>query len=565
MNAGRATFLRDANGTFAICAYDKRAHRLTLASDSLGARPLYYAESDGQLYFATSIDALARLDGVPRTHDVATYVEEEALCYPLGRRTKYVGVSVVVDSEAVTAVDGAVHCARYFDWRSLTPARESIDEMAAHCRGALRQAVESRAPPGARQICLLSGGLDSRVLAAELADLGRDAAAINVSPSGSQDQVYARRFAEQANMALTSVPWTQEMVGMSAADCTATLLGSAVAGLGNRCVFAGDGGGETFGFLLMKESAARLLNEGKARAAVDTYLDGYAPPRKLFKRAAYERIRTVAHDRMEEELRRIGISLGEKALHIFVLTNDLRRHLHEYFNRLPRTRVELLLPFYDRRVIESVLRIPPPVEPLMKHAFYYRILDLLPKLIRTVPWQTYPGHLPCPVADENPPPNQWSIKTRFGDTLMRRCLEAALAPGFAPVLQRSTVLAAVALHRMGFGDFTYLFKTCLNLQARCGAGADWVLRDDGFGANRLARQSGKPVNPAERLRYYWGRVLDRSQQHGVPFRSRSLLFFHRADAGTARREKLRTGRGHRARLRAAVPGLPLGRERQCRQ
>jgi hypothetical protein len=36
------------------------------------------------------------------------------------------------------------------------------------------------------------------------------------------------------------------------------------------------------------------------------------------------------------------------------------------------------------------------------------------------------------------------------------------------------------------------------------------------------------VNRAERLRYYWGRLLDRLQQHGVPFRSRSLLFFHRA-------------------------------------
>ena len=79
-----------------------------------------------------------------------------------------------------------------------------------------------------------------------------------------------------------------------------------------------------------------LLNEGKLREAVDNYLGGYAPPRKLFKRAAYERIRTAAHDRMEEELRRIGVPLGEKALHIFVLTNDLRRHLHEYFNRLPR-------------------------------------------------------------------------------------------------------------------------------------------------------------------------------------------------------------------------------------
>ena len=112
-----------------------------------------------------------------------------------------------------------------------------------------------------------------------------------------------------------------------------------------------------------------------------------------------------------------------------------------------------------------------------------------------MPWQTYPGHLPCPVADENPPPNQWSMKSRHGDTLMRRCLAAALSPGFAPVLRRSTVLAAVALHGMGFGDCTYLFKACLNVQARCGAGADWVLRDDGFDATTDSqRQSGEPMN-----------------------------------------------------------------------
>ena len=476
MNAGRATFLRNANGTFAVCAYDKQAHRLTLASDSLGARPLYYAESDGQLFFATSIDALARLGGVPATYDVATYIEEEALCYPLGCRTKFVGIRVVVDNEAVTAADGAVQGTRYYDWQSLPPARESLDDLAACCRAALRQAVESRAAPGTRQICLLSGGLDSRLLTAELLALGREVEAINASPLGSQDQVYAQRFAEAANIALTTR--IDGLTGMSAADRTATLLSTAVAQLERCTVFTGDGGGETFGFLLMKASAAQLLNEGKLRASIEDYLSGHVPPRKLFKRAAYERIRTVAHDRMEVELKRIGISLGEKALQIFVLTNDLRCHLHEYFNRLPRTRVELLLPYYDRRVIDSVLRIPPPIEPLMKHAFYFRMLGLFPDIVTAVPWQTYPGHTPCPVADEGPPPNQWSIKSRLGDMLMPRCLEVALAPGFAPVLKRSAVLASVALHKMRLGDCTYLFKTCLNLQARCGDGADWVLRDD---------------------------------------------------------------------------------------
>jgi asparagine synthase (glutamine-hydrolysing) len=490
MNAGRASFLRNANGTFAVCAYDKQAHRLTLAGDSLGARPLYYAKSDGQLYFATSIDALVRLNGVPRTFDVATYIEEEALCYPLGCRTKFVGVRVVVDNEAIVAADGAVRPTRYYDWRSLTPARESLDDLAMHCRTALRQAVESRAPPGSRQICLLSGGIDSRLVAAELLALGREVEAINASPPGSQDQVYAQRFAEAANIALTTR--TDAFEAMSAADRTATLLSTAVARLERCSVFTGDGGGETFGFLLMKERAPQLLHEGKLRASVEVSLNGYAPPRRLFKPKAYQRLRTAAHDRMEAELERIGISLGEKALQIFVLTNDLRCHLHEYFNRLPHTRVELLLPYYDRRVIESVLRIPPPLEPLMKHAFYLRMLGLFPAVVTAVPWQTYPGHAPCPVPDENPPPNQWSIKNRFGDTLASRSLAVALAPGFAPVLRRSAVLAAVALHKMRRGDFTYLFKSCLNVQARCGGETSWVLRDDSLdeGPARQVRGHG---------------------------------------------------------------------------
>jgi hypothetical protein len=478
MNAGRTAFLRHANGTFAICAYDKQAHRLTLAGDSLGARPLYYVEADGQMYFATSIDALVRLEGVPRTFDVATYVEEEALCYPLGCRTKYLNIRVVVDNEAITAADGAVMAARYYDWRSLTLAHESLDDLAAHCRVALREAVENRAAPGTRQICLLSGGLDSRLLAAELLDLGREVKAINSSAPGSQDQIYAQRFAAAANIDLSM---REDGPGsMSAADRTAEMLGQAVGGLGRGAVFSGDGGGETFGFLLMKPDAAQLLHEGRLRECVKISLEGYAPSPRVFKREAYLRLRTVVHDRMEAELKRIGISLGEKALQIFVLTNDLRCHLHEYFNRLPSTCVELLTPYYDRRVIESVLRIPPPLGSLMKHAFYYRMLGLFPALVTAVPWQTYPGNAPCPVVDDNPPPDQWNIKSRFGDSLAPRCLKLALSPGFAPVLRRFAVLAAVALHKLRLGDYTYLFKSSLNLQARCGAGKSWVLRDDSF-------------------------------------------------------------------------------------
>ena len=108
---------------------------------------------------------------------------------------------------------------------------------------------------------------------------------------------------------------------------------------------------------------------------------------------------------------------------------------------------------------------------------------------------------------------------------------AALAPRFAPVLQRSTVLAAVAMHRMRSG----LHPSVQDVPEPSGA----LRRHSRLGpaGRRLHRQAdgrgGRRSTVAERARYYWGRLLDRSQQHGVPLRSRSLLFFERTGAPAA--------------------------------
>ena len=58
-----ATLAR-ADGSFALCAYDARAHRLIAARDRFGARPLYWVEWELCILVASEIKAFAAA-GVP--------------------------------------------------------------------------------------------------------------------------------------------------------------------------------------------------------------------------------------------------------------------------------------------------------------------------------------------------------------------------------------------------------------------------------------------------------------------------------------------------------------------
>jgi asparagine synthase (glutamine-hydrolysing) len=465
---GRIRDLCNANGTFALCFYERQSCRLVLAVDCLGARPVYYTISSGLLFFSTSLAVLESLEMVAKTVELATYVEQEALGYPLGDRTIYQEIKVAVANECIIAKDGNVVNEKYFDWAKVPLANDGPDQLAQDCRRALRDAVSCRARAGVKQFALLSGGLDSRVLVTELLDLGYQVDAINVAREGFQDQIYARRFAAVAGIQLSAVPWSPDLIGLTVGDSTARLLEAAVSGLAPGSIFSGDGGGETFGFLLMNSESARLLHEGTRTAAVKEYLNNNQLSKRVFKSNVYQQVSTAANDRMERELISIGCANPEKALHILVLTNDLRCHLHDYFSRIRQSRVELILPFYDRRVIASVMRIPPPLNTFMRHSFYHRIVNLLNPLARVVPWQTYPDHIACPTDDDSPPPDQWSKTRMTGSKWAKVCLRLALSRGLASPLRRSTMFAAAFLHWTRLADYEYLFRTCINTQMLCG-------------------------------------------------------------------------------------------------
>ena len=60
-------FLASLHGCFAAAMWDEQKQRLTLVSDRFGMRPLYWAQVNGALVFASEIKALLAVPGLSRT------------------------------------------------------------------------------------------------------------------------------------------------------------------------------------------------------------------------------------------------------------------------------------------------------------------------------------------------------------------------------------------------------------------------------------------------------------------------------------------------------------------
>ena len=151
-------------GDFAFALWDAARRRLLCVRDPLGVRPLYVAQQEGLVCFATQIRQILAV----RTQTPAFDLEfvADRLAHGVDRAdaacTPYRGVSRLKPGHRLIAGDGRVRTERYWEWRSGEAAadrnhREHVDRF----RETFSNAVASRMRGGGRVWSDLSGGLDS--------------------------------------------------------------------------------------------------------------------------------------------------------------------------------------------------------------------------------------------------------------------------------------------------------------------------------------------------------------------------------------------------------------------
>lgn len=146
-----ATWLRRLNGMFAFALWDREARRVLIARDHIGICPLYWGhDADGRLWIASELKALA---------DVCA----DVAAFPPGH---------VYDSADPRCADGQPLRWYARAWRDYDAVR-GVDVDRAELRDALERAVHRQMMSDVPYGVLLSGGLDSSLVAACAARFAR--------------------------------------------------------------------------------------------------------------------------------------------------------------------------------------------------------------------------------------------------------------------------------------------------------------------------------------------------------------------------------------------------------
>jgi asparagine synthetase B (glutamine-hydrolysing) len=465
---GERELLSNACGTFCAAAVALDDGSVELTCDTLGVRPICYALREGVLYFSNSLSALATILPAPVADDLGI-AQVATMGFTAGVRTTVAGVRWLLGGQWLCCSDGKL---------DISPQRLPVPSKIVHdedawlddIAAALRRSVRRRLVHHKQAAAYLSGGLDSRVVAALLVEAGIPVHTIDFGPEGSLDAA----LAEQAAEAIQSRHFVYREGPLTFWDrLSQAAIAWRTAFAPNQSwqhVLMSGHGGETVlsgpSRLDVKVTAAARAGGDVAGMQALAQAERWEPPGAC----ASALLRMLSSQVMSEasaELRAIPLADPARRLQFFELQYELRGELASFFEAVASHRTELTLPFLDKELVRA--SISGPLDAMLQHALYHRLIQRLPPAVTAVPWQTYPGHEPCwlplPVARD-----QWAegwLSRRDSRTQTRATGAAALRAVFTRRALRRWVrpsFVAVAAVLAAMGSARYLHVSALPLR-----------------------------------------------------------------------------------------------------
>ena len=172
-------------GMFGLAIWDERRGRLLLARDRAGEKPLFWTQAEGELRFASEIQALLTFPDQSRQVSRRALSLYRALGYVPAPHTMFEAIHKLPPGSLLIAAEGQVEIRRY--WSAAAAARRpSRLASPAELRATLLRAVERELMSDVPLGVFTSGGLDSSLLVAAAAR----------AMSGERLHTYAVRFLE---------------------------------------------------------------------------------------------------------------------------------------------------------------------------------------------------------------------------------------------------------------------------------------------------------------------------------------------------------------------------------
>jgi asparagine synthase (glutamine-hydrolysing) len=193
-------FVTRLRGMFAIAIWDQKANRLLMARDRFGQKPIYYTQQNETLYFSSELSSLMAVLPERPSIDLAAIDLYLGLQYIPEPQTPYQGIYKLPAAHTLVFEQGKVELQRYWQLEYQPKLNATEDELIEQLRQRLREAVVMRmisdVPLGAH----LSGGIDSSVIVALMAQASSQPVktfSVGFEEAAFSELPYARAVAER--------------------------------------------------------------------------------------------------------------------------------------------------------------------------------------------------------------------------------------------------------------------------------------------------------------------------------------------------------------------------------
>ena len=154
------------NGMFSIAIYDKLTHKLILARDSFGIKPLYFFTNKSFLCFASEIKAIKKHPDVNLTISKQALSEYLWFGNPLGNNTMYNEINEIKPGSFVEITEKNVKENIYFSVNNLKEKKINEIDAIKKTRDLLEKSIKRHLISDVDVGVFLSGGIDSSAITA---------------------------------------------------------------------------------------------------------------------------------------------------------------------------------------------------------------------------------------------------------------------------------------------------------------------------------------------------------------------------------------------------------------
>ncbi|MFT4926873.1 MAG: asparagine synthase (glutamine-hydrolyzing) [Phenylobacterium sp.] len=254
--------LEHLRGEFVFTLWDSRNKTLFAARDRVGVNPIYFAQYEGKVYFASEIKAIIAA-GVPANWDTNSYLNRD---FFFSDKTLFKGIHQIPPGHFLLATESGIKITKYWDFNYPLDV-DIIDHPEAQTTQSLRdcllEATETRLRADVPVGVYLSGGVDSCAIlgmTAHLRDESIDAFTLSFADKDYDEADIAQKMAKQAGAKHHIFQVTQEQLAdnfeqaiyhtetysMNAHNVAKFLLSKAVRDKGFKVVLTGEGADEVF-------------------------------------------------------------------------------------------------------------------------------------------------------------------------------------------------------------------------------------------------------------------------------------------------------------------------------